>query len=1037
MRLRYFTIALCVLMALPVISIAPHPGTGTLSVTSFNGSRGLAWNTSAVPCIDYSPVGSPSNYPYAITVPQMNSIYNVTPLHNKGFLGQGETIAIIDAYGDPYLNYDISSFDSFNNLTSPNINIVYPFGATKNYNLSWAVETATDVEWVHAIAPLATIDLVLTPSAEVGYLQAAVNYTVQNMTVNSISMSWGSPESALPKALTLEYSQIFNQAQSLGISVFAASGDQGAYDGTGSLTVNFPASSPMVTAVGGTSIYFINGKLYQYAWDGSGGGYSSYFSASPIQNASGFNGTRRGVPDISFDANPNSGGVFVFAGAALYAIGGTSLATPIAAGIFMVISQYLGRNLGYIDPYLYEIAKTNQYGNAIIPVPIGNNGKYSASYNWNPVTGLGTINAFQFAKAIEGYTGTYGISLNFNRILNSSFNFSATLKYNSFVTGNSTYTYRAGIGIYSGGSEILSDGIMQQGGNFYYYFKIGSTIKTYLLKFSDINYNVSLNFNCSEIYMEVGNQYYNESVFPSDIYGGMLDAKITTAEGSLPSNFSSVQISNVSFRSGSTSLKSESSQSYSSYLPFNDSSLNVFGVSSSGNAYTISSGDSNLNNLNMVYGPSTEYFKISQAYPVSIIFSSQATSIYVNGSLYQKSSMILSSGTYYNITESYLGTTANFYIRTPVYSKSTLLFNYSANYYDAKFNLTLDGLSHMIVDNGTNISAIGDSNMLSGSSLGFYNFYSNTRIRSLVNISVLERPVNISFTVFPSSSSLSFNGKNVPLNETLNIIPKSYNYTLSSAGFNTQTSALKLEPGINMTIGPQELAGTDNGFFLSGNVYNEYFISLDNINVPVSGVNVSYNSTDYSLTTLSGFYSIWLPSGTSRIHLTNPYFDNYSTNVTLSGNLSGYDMEIYPSLKPLNGNSPAVYITKVMPLLFFTSYISWSTNIVSQISYYILDYRDGPNSSWNQIMIKSPTQSYTFLNGIYPGKNYYIKISAVLRSNTVINSSVVQLSYSNPIYSILSGLIYAGIILYAYIVVSAVRRRRARKRAQKEFKDLP
>ena len=1033
MSFRYIAIALCVLMALPIISIAPHSGSGTISATSLNGTAGPAWNTNATPCIVYSPLGNPSNYPYAISVSQMNSIYNVTPLHNKGFLGQGETVAIIDAYGDPYLNYDISSFDSFNNLTQPKINIVYPFGRPNNYNLSWAVETATDVEWVHAIAPLAKIDLVLAPNAEVGYLQGTVNYTVQNMSVNSISMSWGTPESSIPKTLTLEYSRIFNQARSLGISVFAASGDQGAYDGTNSLTVNFPASSPMVTAVGGTSIYFINGNVYQYAWDGSGGGYSSYFNASPTQNATGFNGTKRGVPDISFDANPNSGGVYVFAGAALYAIGGTSLATPIASGVFMIISQYLGKNLGYVNPYLYDIARTNQYGKAIIPVPYGNNGKYSASMSWNPVTGLGTVNAFHLAEAIMEYTGQYGMTMNFNRVLNYTFNFSATLKYNSFITGNSSYNYRAGIGIYSGGNEILSDGIMQQGSNFYYYFKVGQAINTHPIKFSNINYGASLNFNGTEVFMKVGNYYYNETVFPSDLYGGILDAKVSTAAGSFPSNFSSITISNVSFQSDSTPLKNETVQSYSSFVPFNDSTLNVFGIQSKGSVYTISRGDTNLSS-NV---PATGYFTISQAYPATIIFSPQATSIKVNDLPFLSHSMKLTSGAYYNITESYKGTTSSFFIHTPIFSKSILHINYSASYYNASFNITLDGLTHITLNNNTEISAIGNSIYLSGSSWGFHDFTINARIASLLNISVAERPVNLSFTVFPSSSSLYINGTIVPLNGTLNIIPSSYNYTLSAPGFKTLTSVLKLIPGRNITIGPQELSGNNNGYFLSGHVYNEYFISLYNINVPVSNVNVSYNSTDYSLTTISGFYSIWLPSGTSRITLSNQNFNNFSANVTLSGNVSGFDMEIYPSPKPLNGNTPSVYINRVLPLLFFTSYISWSTNIVSQISYYILEYRDGTNSSWNKVIISSPTQSYTFLNGIYPGKTYYIRVSAVLKSNTVINSSVVQMSYSNPVYAILSGLIYAGIILYAYIIVSAIRRRRARKRAQKEFKDLP
>ncbi len=1035
---RFAVLAICLILAVPAISMVSGTSVSSSNTATHSFTSNKTVNIVANPCIVYTPASNLQNYPYSISPSQMNSIYNVTPLYKLGYLGQGQTVAIVDAYGDPYLNYDLSTFDAYNNLSNPVINTYYPYGYPAKYNVSWAVETSTDIEWVHSMAPLATIDLIITPNANIGYLQGAVNYTVNNMTVNSISLSWGTPESGVPKGLLIDYSKIFATANALGISVFSASGDQGALDGTGSPTVNFPASDPTLTAVGGSSIYYSNGKIYQLAWDGSGGGFSSVFKADSYQNASGFNGTMRGVPDISFDANPNSGGVYVFAGGGLYEIGGTSLATPIAAGIFMIISQYLGKDLGNVNPYLYALSRTVQYGNSIYPVPYGSNGVYSADNQWNPVTGLGTVNAFLLARAMARYMGPYGIALNFNQISNSSFTFKSNLSISTKVPLNSTNSsYMNGVGIYSSGSELFATGILQEKNGNYFYFKSGNKLTTFSTKIIG-NVSAGISYNGTDLSLSVGNRTLNETVFPSTLYGSLLNTIVTVSTGMRPVNFSSSTISGVYYHSNSFTANNETASSYTNLLPYGDNSLNIFQIIESGNSYHFNPGFTNLSNFSLSPSSNTRYFNISQGYPPEIQFSNSVSAVTVNGKLLVGKNMTVSSGTNYNISLVYNSTTKKFNVFIPVFSKSVLHFDFPAKYYNAKFNITLDHSSRMTVENGSSFSMVGISTYISGNSWGFYPFINTIKNSNNINLTLVERKINVSFTAFPSSSILAFNGQTVKTNSTLLLTPESYNYSLSAIGFKGIASTVNLVPGNNITENLSPLSGLGNGYFLSGHVYNEYFNSLNNLNlnVPVSGANISINSTDYSITTSSGYYVLWVPNGRVAISITNPFYKNFTENLSLNGNQSGFNFEIYPSPKPLNGFIPDIGIVRVIPLLFFTSYVSWSTNIVNQISYFLLQYKPSGTTNWTSIKISSPTQTSAFVNGIYPGTVYDMRISVVLKSNTVVNSSTVQVSYNNPIYIGLSLMIYAGLGLYAYVVISYLRRRKRKKNQMKEFENL-
>ena len=166
--------------------------------------------------------------------------------------GAGETIAIVDAYSDPNIKSDLAAFDSKYGLSAPPSFTVDNLGATTT-DAGWALETALDVEWAHAIAPDANIVLVEASSASIEALFGAVQYASNLPGVGVVSMSWGASESATES----RYDGLFaTPAGHTGITYIAASGDTGASSG-----VMYPAASPDVLAVGGTTLTLSAGVL--------------------------------------------------------------------------------------------------------------------------------------------------------------------------------------------------------------------------------------------------------------------------------------------------------------------------------------------------------------------------------------------------------------------------------------------------------------------------------------------------------------------------------------------------------------------------------------------------------------------------------------------------------------------------------------------------------------------------------------------------------------------------------------------------------
>ncbi len=385
------------------------------------------------------PNQTPGNFLY-YTPTDIRTAYNATSLYDAGYTGAGETIAIVDAFGDPYIQSELNTFSAEFGIPTTTVNQVCVDGPC-NYTLGitegWNTEIALDIEWSHAMAPGAAIYLYIgSNNAAPLYdaVEAAVLGTNGNGTTfprpNIISMSWGAPENDFGDSAVAEnypfLDAVLQQGSALGITFFASTGDWGAYDQSygqdspygGAI---YPSTDPYVTAVGGTSLYLSTqsgylegpsfnatstGYGYETAWSwnnvygwSTGGGYSTLFGRPSWQSAPGLaNNGERGAPDVAWDADVQTG-VLVFVSGAFYIVGGTSVGSPSWAGSMALIDQAAGHNLGNINPALYSIANSPvEYANAFHDVTVGNNDPNSAGPGWDPLTGLGTPNLGELAS---------------------------------------------------------------------------------------------------------------------------------------------------------------------------------------------------------------------------------------------------------------------------------------------------------------------------------------------------------------------------------------------------------------------------------------------------------------------------------------------------------------------------------------------------------------------------------------------------------------------------------------------------------------
>ncbi len=358
---------------------------------------------SATPYATMSPTGySPSQISQAYGFNQI-SFNDGTVAGN----GSGQTIAIVDAYNQPNIASDLHAFDvAFGLPDPPSLAIVNQNGGSSLpvANSGWGTEISLDVEWAHAMAPGAKILLVEANSSSEGDLLSAVQYAAAQPGVSVVSMSWGGGEFSSET----HYDSIFTTpAGHQGVAFIASSGDSGA-------PVSYPAASPNVLAVGGTGLY-LNGSSYgsESGWGGSTGGVSVYEAQPSYQNGvTSQSSTQRTSPDVSYDANPNTGfSVYDSYGtsAPWQQVGGTSAGAPQWAALVAIADQGRALNgLGTLSsssqllPMLYQLPSSDFHD--VTSGSSTGSPNYSAGPGYDLVTGLGSPYADRIVAALSGQT---------------------------------------------------------------------------------------------------------------------------------------------------------------------------------------------------------------------------------------------------------------------------------------------------------------------------------------------------------------------------------------------------------------------------------------------------------------------------------------------------------------------------------------------------------------------------------------------------------------------------------------------------------
>ncbi|MBB2987302.1 S53 family peptidase [Terracoccus luteus] len=391
---------------------------------------------------------------------QLRGAYGTDQALAQGVDGRGATVAVVDAYASPTIAADASTYASRNDPSHPlrGYQLAQSTPATYTYTdecgaSGWYGEETLDVEAVHAMAPAANILYVGAQSCQNDDLAAAVNTVLDNGLAQVITNSYGSTGEPGSVAEVQAEHQSALQAAAQGVSLMFSSGDSGdEVHATGTRQVDYEASDPYVTAVGGTALAVTasNGYGWEQGWGtgksvltngawspnppayvyGGGGGTSRLFTQPGYQKGvvpssiSDYFGTgaHRAVPDVGMLGDPQTG--FLVGqtqtfpnGTAKYAeyrIGGTSLASPLFAGVIALANQNRGASLGFLNPRLYRKAGTSAFRDvthtrgvtdAVVRVDYAN----GVNAKDGTITSLRTINQTQSIWVRPGYDDVTGV----------------------------------------------------------------------------------------------------------------------------------------------------------------------------------------------------------------------------------------------------------------------------------------------------------------------------------------------------------------------------------------------------------------------------------------------------------------------------------------------------------------------------------------------------------------------------------------------------------------------------------------------------
>ena len=442
----------------------------------------------ASPCSDYwgqkmatdKPMAYGHVLPYTpcgYTPKQIQGAYGLTGPINAGMDGTGQTVAIIDAYHALTIRHDLIRYSLLHGLPAPNFkqynDATLPGNAGEKQG--WYGEETLDLEAVHSTAPGAKLIYEGTKdSFDLSFFPRYADI-LDNHRASIVTNSYGNlGEQGIPKSEIKATDAFFQQAVAEGIGFYFSSGDcgdeidpQGACGGAGFRTADFSASDPYVTAVGGTSLAAGEGGsyLFETGWGtklaslsangnnwrptppgiylyGSGGGPSHLFpqpwyqaGVVPDSMANAYGSLRRVVPDIAADGDPNTGFLVGETQTFLqgqvrydeYRLGGTSLSSPLMAGMMAVANQAAGHDLGFVNPLIYSLGGSDAFHDIVDPastVAVARTNWANGVNKWNgrtfslrtmnqtgtlhtvpgydDVTGMGTPNGWAFLNALAG-----------------------------------------------------------------------------------------------------------------------------------------------------------------------------------------------------------------------------------------------------------------------------------------------------------------------------------------------------------------------------------------------------------------------------------------------------------------------------------------------------------------------------------------------------------------------------------------------------------------------------------------------------------
>ncbi|MHB1525084.1 MAG: S53 family peptidase [Candidatus Dormibacteria bacterium] len=421
---------------------------GVSGLMTYNGIHTMTVSQSQLPAAAGSATcNTDCTAPLGYSPQQIDQAYSVPAT----LTGTGTTIAI--ATLAPFYNSDAKAFWSYYGITrTGSLNQVPVDGAPTNTSGAGqgGSESSLDVERSGAMAPGANIVAYIAPNTNNGFVDLFNTVATQNQ-AQVMTTSWGLAEQDETQGYATLLNQAFEQGAAEGISMFAASGDYGAYDGYPqykSLAVDSPASSTYITATGGTTLPQSSagvelapgvnvGPTTEVAWGwsylvpyyqlfgepsaqrmqqlvypiGSGGGYSLYFQEPSWQTGFQASG-QRGMPDVALNADPFTG-YAIYDTSSVYSNsqgpwsngwGGTSFAAPLWAGITALLDQATGGPIGLATGVFYHLPPVS--GGTVAgfrDITQGNNWGYQASAGWDPTTGLGVPDVTQLAAAISAY----------------------------------------------------------------------------------------------------------------------------------------------------------------------------------------------------------------------------------------------------------------------------------------------------------------------------------------------------------------------------------------------------------------------------------------------------------------------------------------------------------------------------------------------------------------------------------------------------------------------------------------------------------